>query len=500
MLHTNQRVFKKIFQISAQYQHTTDSLDLTNTSIMDRGAYLGKADPDISASFDAFDRLTILIQNTELYKMFFPMKHIIFKNVMDMRLYKTIKKKGKAVKDVGSDVSQDICVILQPKIEEITHMYRKGYREQKDRFNWLDSNIANVERYQSLDMICCPNGYFTKGLEEGRVLHTERSDSWGSYNVTIETNDPEGCPPTQIYLTKPFFLAKTQITSGLYCEIMGLDEIPWKLPGRGYGEEFFEEAYPRFLRPISSISWLDAIRFCNRLSEIKGLDLAYREETDSIGQKFVIWNENANGYRLPTAFEWESAAKADNPKAIYSGASGKNSTNVAWTQDNSEEGQRYNKQKMFKAVATKDPNNWNFYDLTGNVNEMTQTLWNREEYLHGIRMYPSTTSANNSLFLNPQHSFVDGVQEQDHRILVGIEPNSILFKELERDPDKYTYIVSTIILKGGSYADDPPRFCNNAHTSTFETFEIKKDSEGKLICENPKALTVGFRVARNVDF
>jgi formylglycine-generating enzyme required for sulfatase activity len=113
--------------------------------------------------------------------------------------------------------------------------------------------------------------------------------------------------------------------------------------------------------PVESVSWLDAVRFCNALSERDGLSPAYRLQDE------VQWDSAADGYRLPTEAEWEYACRAGTTGARYGELD-----KVAWYRGNS--GERLHE------VGGKQPNAWGLYDTLGNVWEWCWDIYDAEVY------------------------------------------------------------------------------------------------------------------------
>lgn len=92
-----------------------------------------------------------------------------------------------------------------------------------------------------------------------------------------------------------FCMLSTEVTQKTYLAIMGKN--PSKIKGNNY--------------PVTNISWIDCIEFCNKLSKLLGLEPAYIIIPDPRGSDYYPdfrINKTSNGFRLPTRKEWLSVA------------------------------------------------------------------------------------------------------------------------------------------------------------------------------------------------
>ncbi|MCK9902795.1 sulfatase-modifying factor protein [Parafrankia colletiae] len=133
----------------------------------------------------------------------------------------------------------------------------------------------------------------------------------------------------------PYRLAAFPVTQALYAQVIG------EPPSDVQGDRL----------PVESVTWWDAVRFCNELSLREGLVPAYSIQTDG---EHVDWDASADGYRLPTEAEWEHACRADSVGPRYGALD-----EIAWYRANS--GERIHE------VGGKAPNTWGLHDMLGNV-------------------------------------------------------------------------------------------------------------------------------------
>lgn len=180
----------------------------------------------------------------------------------------------------------------------------------------------------TLDMVYIPGGTFDMGSLEGEGY----SLSYPQHSVTL----------------KPFFMAKYPITQAQWEQVVKLSKIERNLKSNC-------AIFRGDKRPVESISWLDAVEFCQRLSQATVKD-----------------------YQLPSEAQWEYACRA--------GTSTPFSFGEIITPDvvnyNGEYSYNSSPKGAYRIKTTEvgsfPPNPFGLYDMHGNVWEWCVDDWHED--------------------------------------------------------------------------------------------------------------------------
>ena len=245
--------------------------------------------------------------------------------------------------EVAEDAQEgtEESVIEEPAVEEPVVDEETTGSSYTENANGLDIKMVYVE-----------GGRFTMGASDESLKGRALPDEFPVHNVTLSS----------------FYIGECEVTQEQWYKVMGTT-----LAQQGEGSEDYDDYGVGNNRPMYYVSWDEANRFCERLSELTG-----------------------KHYTLPTEAQWEYAARGGKHSNGYTYSGSNNLRDVAWYSVNTL-GQEY----YAHDVKTKAANELGLYDMSGNVFE-----WCLDWY--------GKYSANDSETVNPT-----GALTGTHRVLRG---------------------------------------------------------------------------------
>jgi len=155
----------------------------------------------------------------------------------------------------------------------------------------------------------------------------------GSFTMGSGQDFNDG-PAHPVDVSRPFWLGVHEVTQDQFRAVMGFNPS-WL-------------AYHAGDRPVDSVSWFDAAKFCETLSEREG-----------------------RKYRLPTEAEWEYACRADTTTVYFFGDTNERLPEYAWTPQNC---------STPMPVGSLQPNLWGLHDILCKVYEWVADWYANEYY------------------------------------------------------------------------------------------------------------------------
>jgi formylglycine-generating enzyme required for sulfatase activity len=262
-------------------------------------------------------------------------------------------------------------ILAEIKSEEIRkNQMQKELEQEIERYEFLLNNHYGPKYNQYKDrawqLLCSKFALFTQGVNPGDIWKlkfkaglfkvgdiykepiTEMEFVWvpsGCFMMGSDSKEAyENEKPVHEVCLDGFWIGKYEVTQGQWKKIMG-NNPSWFKSGDNY--------------PVETVSWNDAKDFISKLNQ-----------------------QSKKVFSLPTEAQWEYAARSGGKNQKYAG--GDDIDKFAWYNSNSG--------NKTHAVGTKAPNDLGIYDMSGNVWEWCEDVYDEKAYEKHERNNPVITS------------------------------------------------------------------------------------------------------------
>jgi len=200
-------------------------------------------------------------------------------------------------------------------------------------------------------------------------------------------------PEHVVRITWAFLLATVEVAQEEYQLVMKTN--PSGFQAKGPGKNKVGGMSTRWF-PVETVTWYDAVEFCNRLSKLDDYETYYTLADVKLEAGAIVSADvriaGGNGYRLPTEAEWEYACRAETTTVYHFGNhTGQGLVNCSPTLSGPAGYMSLKWPELGRSTRTGNypPNSLGLYDMHGNVAEWCWDWYDKDYYAQSPKADPS---------------------------------------------------------------------------------------------------------------